>query len=68
LQQTSFPKWALSKWRLKVLFWMEPLVDVKLVDERRLKDLMVETHEILKIIVSPIKTAKDTMRNAERKA
>jgi hypothetical protein len=53
------------------LFWMEPLVDVKLVNERRLKDLMVERHEILKIIKiieSSIKTTKDTLRNAERKA
>ena len=49
------------------LFWMEILIEAKLVNDDRLEDLMVETHEILKIVVSSIKTAKDTQRNAERK-
>ena len=50
------------------MFWMELLIDAKLVNEGPLKDLVVEAEEILKIAVSSIKTAKDTLRNAEKKA
>ena len=40
------------------LFWMELLVETKLVDEQRLQALMNEADEILAITVSSIKTAK----------
>jgi four helix bundle protein len=50
------------------LFWMELLIDAKLVSDGSLKELTVEAEEILKIVVSSIKTAKDTLRNAEKKA
>ena len=40
------------------LFWMELLVEAKLIGEARLKDLMVETNEILSIVITSIKTAR----------
>ncbi|MCZ6675822.1 MAG: four helix bundle protein [Candidatus Poribacteria bacterium] len=40
------------------LFWMEMLIDSGLVKPNRLSDLMKEGDEILSIIVSSIKTAK----------
>lgn len=40
------------------IFWMELLIDAKLVDAEQLKDLMAEANEILAITVSSIKTAK----------
>lgn len=42
----------------EALFWMELLVDAKLVDAGRLKDLMAEANELLAIAVSSIRTAK----------
>jgi four helix bundle protein len=40
------------------LFWMELLVEARLMSEERLKELQAEAKEILAIIVSSIKTAK----------
>ena len=42
----------------EALFWMELLVEAKLVDDARLKDLMSEANELLSIAVSSIKTAR----------
>jgi four helix bundle protein len=50
------------------LFWMELLIEAKLVNEGFLKEPALEAEEILKIIVSSIKTAKETLRNGENKA
>jgi four helix bundle protein len=40
------------------IFWMELLVESKLMSETMVKDLMTEANEILAIVVSSIKTAK----------
>jgi four helix bundle protein len=40
------------------IFWMELLIDSKLVSKERLFDLMKEADEIVSIIVSSIKTAR----------
>lgn len=40
------------------VFWMELLIDAKLVKEERLKDLMKEANEIVAMVVSSIKTSK----------
>ena len=40
------------------VYWMELLVDSKLIKENRLASLMDEGHQILAIIVSSIKTSK----------
>jgi len=40
------------------IFWMELLIDSKLLAEERLFDLMKESGEIVSIIVSSIKTAR----------
>ena len=50
------------------LFWMELLIDAKLVNEGLLKDLAGEAEEILKIAVTSIKTTKETLRNGANKA
>ena len=42
----------------EALFGMELLVEAKLVDDARLKDLMSEANELLSIAVSSIKTAR----------
>ncbi len=48
------------------LFWMELLADAQLINIERLKDLMDETREVLRIIVSSIKTARGTLRNVKK--
>ena len=50
------------------LFWMELLIDAKLVNEGLLNDLAGEGEEILKIAVTSIKTTKETLRNGANKA
>ena len=40
------------------LFWMELLVDNKLVKASRLRDLMNEADELMAIVVSSVKTAR----------
>ncbi len=40
------------------LFWMELLIEAKLMSSSRLKELMAEADEILSIVVSSIKTAR----------
>jgi len=40
------------------LFWMELIVEARLMREERLKELQAEAKEILAIVVSSIKTAK----------
>jgi len=40
------------------LYWMEMLIEAKLVSENRLQDLMSEGDELLSIVVSSIKTTK----------
>lgn len=42
------------------LFWMELLIDNKLVKASRLHDLMKEGHEILAIIIASAKTARSS--------
>jgi four helix bundle protein len=42
------------------LFWMEILVDNKLIKESRLRSLMQEGNEILAIVVASTKTARTT--------
>ena len=42
----------------EALFWMELLVEARLVDDARLKDLMSEANELLSIAASSIKTAR----------
>lgn len=42
----------------ETVFWIELLVETKLMPAARLKDLMGEANEILAIVVSSIKTAK----------
>jgi four helix bundle protein len=44
------------------LFWMEILVDNKLVEESRLQNLMREGNEILSIVVASTKTARFSKR------
>ena len=40
------------------LYWMEMLIEAKLLAEQLLKDLMTEGNELLSITISSIKTAK----------
>jgi four helix bundle protein len=40
------------------LFWMELLMEARLMSEERLRELQTEAKEILAIAVSSIKTAK----------
>jgi len=40
------------------LYWMELLIDVKIIAETLLKELMKEGNELLSIIISSIKTTK----------
>ncbi len=50
----------------ETLYWLELLVESKLVKETLLKDLMNENQELLKIIVSSITTMKKRL-NASHK-
>jgi len=40
------------------LFWMEVLIEARLVKASRLRNLMAEGEEILRIVVSSAKTAR----------
>ncbi len=40
------------------IFWMELLVEANVIKEQRLSDLMHEADEILRMVVTSIKTAK----------
>jgi four helix bundle protein len=40
------------------LYWMELLIEAKIITEDRLKELISECNELLSIIVSSIKTSK----------
>ena len=44
------------------LYWMEVLIDADLMPRERLTDLMVETEEILRIVVASIKTARKRLQ------
>ena len=44
------------------LFWMELLVENKLMSTSRLKDLMQEANEILAIVVASAKTSRSSTR------
>ena len=47
------------------LYWMQLLVDLELIAEKRLTELMKEAHEILAMTVTSIKTARNK-QSAER--
>ena len=47
----------------ETLFWLELLVEGEIVSANLLKDLMVETEELLKITVTSIKTLKSRINN-----
>jgi four helix bundle protein len=42
----------------ETIFWMELLIEARVVDGDKLKSLMTEADEILAIVVSSIKTAR----------
>jgi four helix bundle protein len=42
----------------ETLFWMELLIEAKLVESVKLKELMAEADEILSIVVASIRTAR----------
>jgi len=42
----------------ETIFWMELLIEARVVDGNKLKALMTEDDEILAIVVSSIKTAR----------
>lgn len=44
------------------MFWMELLIDSKLVDRNLLTDLMSEANQIVAMVVSSIKTAKQNRK------
>ena len=41
------------------LYWMQLLVDLDLIAEKRLTELMQEAHELLAMTVTSIKTARN---------
>jgi four helix bundle protein len=43
----------------ETLYWLELLIDTEMISEARLKDLMVETNEIIAMTVSSIKTLRN---------
>ncbi|MEK6699731.1 MAG: hypothetical protein AABZ10_11910 [Nitrospirota bacterium] len=45
---------------------MELLIEAKLMDERRLEDLMLEANEVLKIVVSSIRAARKNIRSGAK--
>ena len=45
------------------IFWMELLVDSGLVNEQRIKDLMVEANEVLAITVASINTSRKRVKS-----
>ena len=52
----------------ETLFWLELAIETRLVPEKKLKLLMQETEELLKITVSSINTARKKLRAADRGA
>jgi four helix bundle protein len=42
------------------LFWMELLVDNKIITPKKLANLMAESNELLSIVVASTKTARET--------
>ena len=42
----------------ETIYWMELVIELDLVDERRIADLKIEANEILSIAVASIKTAR----------
>ncbi|HEY6914989.1 MAG TPA: four helix bundle protein [Paludibacter sp.] len=51
----------------ETLYWLELIVESGLIKEELLKDLMIENHELLKIIVSSIITMKKKLNSTESK-
>ena len=49
------------------VFWMEMLIDAKLVREKLLGDLMREANEIVSMVVSSIKTSRRPERRPSQK-
>ena len=47
------------------LYWMELLIETKLVEERLLAGLMKEADELLSIVVASIKTTRTRMRKGD---
>jgi len=47
------------------LYWMELLIESKLVEQKLLAELMKEADELLSIVVASIKTARARMRNGD---
>ncbi len=47
----------------ETLYWLELIVESGLIKEDLLKDLMIENHELLKIIVSSITTMKKKLNS-----
>lgn len=47
----------------ETLYWLELIIESGLIKEELLKDLMNENHELLKIIVSSIKTMKKKLNS-----
>jgi four helix bundle protein len=50
------------------IYWMELLVDGKIVKSELLADLLKEANEITAMVVTSIQTAKKGIRNDERKS
>lgn len=48
------------------LYWLELLIELRLVSETRLKDLRREANEILSIVVASIRTARGNAKLARR--
>lgn len=50
------------------VYWMELLIDLGLITEKRLAELLKEAHELLAMTVTSIKTARTKDQRAERGA
>ena len=48
------------------IYWMELLIEARIVEERLLADLMKEADELIAIVVASIKTARTRMRNGRK--
>ncbi|GHT19495.1 hypothetical protein FACS189429_7230 [Bacteroidia bacterium] len=47
----------------ETLYWLELIEEGELVKKEKIADLMVENHELLKIIISSIKTMKSKLNH-----
>jgi four helix bundle protein len=47
----------------ETLYWMELIIEAKLIQETLLQKLIIENEELLKIVVSSINTAKKNLVN-----